>query len=173
MRYWDKEVNGFKRIQKPVPQKTVKKIVYEDEEIQVPIHDTKDDMEDVIIGYETRIIQSAKEVDEFMDNMDNYEPYPEVSDELYASLMEQAERENRGLMTGEDGMPMLSPAYEPSAEEIAKARISELKAKLTYTDYQAIKYAEGEIAEKDYEPIKSIRAEWRAEINALESIDRR
>lgn len=170
MRYWDKEVNGFKRMQKPVPQKAVKKIVHEDEEVQVPIHDTKDDMEDVVVGYETRTIQAAKEVDEFVDDMDNYTPYPEVSDELYNSLMEEAIKSGRGIMTGEDGMPTLAPAYEPSAEEKAKARIRELKAKLAATDYQAIKYAEGEMDAEEYAPIKAQRAEWRTEINALEEL---
>lgn len=170
MRYWDKDVNGFKRIQKPVPQKAVKKIVYEDEEVQVPIHDTKDDMEDVIVGYEARTIQTAKEVDEFVDDMDNYTPYPEVSDELYNALMEEAIKSGRGIMTGEDGMPRLAPKYEPSAEEKAKTRIQELKAKLAATDYQAIKYAEGEMNAEEYAPIKAQRAEWRAEINALEEL---
>ena len=48
-------------------------------------------------------------------------------------------------------------------------KISEIKAKLSQTDYQAIKYAEGFISEIDYAQIKAQRQAWRDEINALES----
>lgn len=48
-------------------------------------------------------------------------------------------------------------------------KISEIKAKLSQTDYQAIKYAEGFISETDYAPIKAQRQAWRDEINALEA----
>ena len=48
-------------------------------------------------------------------------------------------------------------------------KISEAKAKLSETDYQAIKYAEGFISEADYAQIKAQRQAWRDEINALEA----
>ena len=48
-------------------------------------------------------------------------------------------------------------------------KISEAKAKLAETDYQAIKYVEGFISETDYAPIKAQRQAWRDEINALEA----
>ena len=48
-------------------------------------------------------------------------------------------------------------------------KISEAKAKLSETDYQAIKYFEGFISEADYAPIKAQRQAWRDEINALET----
>lgn len=47
--------------------------------------------------------------------------------------------------------------------------IAELKQKLASTDYQAIKYAEGQISKEDYEPIKVQRQVWRDEINSLET----
>lgn len=47
-------------------------------------------------------------------------------------------------------------------------RIHVLKNKLQQTDYQAIKYAEGQISEQDYAPIKAQRQSWRNEINELE-----
>lgn len=47
-------------------------------------------------------------------------------------------------------------------------RIIELKGKLTETDYQAIKYAEGEMTDEEYEPIRLQRKAWRNEINELE-----
>lgn len=57
-------------------------------------------------------------------------------------------------------------------EEIEKRnaikRIAELKKLLADSDYKAIKYAEGEILEEEYLPIKEQRRAWRAEINELE-----
>ena len=47
-------------------------------------------------------------------------------------------------------------------------RIAELKKNLADTDYKAIKYAEGQISEQDYESIKAQRQAWRDEINELE-----
>ena len=46
--------------------------------------------------------------------------------------------------------------------------IKELKQKLADTDYQAIKYAEGQISEAEYQPIKEERQMWRDRINELE-----
>lgn len=43
-----------------------------------------------------------------------------------------------------------------------------LKGKLRQTDYQAIKFAEGELSVEEYEPIRLKRKEWRAQINELE-----
>lgn len=53
-------------------------------------------------------------------------------------------------------------------EEKAKARINELKSLLAKTDYQAIKFAEGELSVEEYLPIKQKRRSYRAEINSLE-----
>ena len=47
-------------------------------------------------------------------------------------------------------------------------RILILKLKLRDTDYQAIKFAEGEITESEYAEIKAQRRAWRVEINLLE-----
>lgn len=49
------------------------------------------------------------------------------------------------------------------------SRINYLKQYLASTDYQAIKFAEGEISEADYTPIKEQRRAYRAEINQLEA----
>lgn len=60
--------------------------------------------------------------------------------------------------------------YVPyTAAEIAQFEIDELKAQLAATDYQAIKYAEGELTEEEYAPTKAQRREWRARINELEA----
>lgn len=47
--------------------------------------------------------------------------------------------------------------------------IETLKQQLADTDYQAIKYAEGQITEKEYAPIKAQRQAWRDRINELEA----
>ena len=47
-------------------------------------------------------------------------------------------------------------------------QIIRLKRKLADTDYQAIKYAEGELTASEYEPIRQKRSEWRREINRLQ-----
>lgn len=60
---------------------------------------------------------------------------------------------------------------DPSAENLKAemlARIAELKKQLADTDYEAIKFAEGEMSAEDYAPFKIQRATWRAEINRLE-----
>lgn len=54
--------------------------------------------------------------------------------------------------------------------EKKKARITQLKNNLAKTDYQAIKYAEGQLTEDEYAPIKNQRQLWRDEINKLENI---
>jgi hypothetical protein len=50
-----------------------------------------------------------------------------------------------------------------------KVRIFHLKNALKATDYKAIKYAEGELTEEEYRPIREQRRAWRAEINMLET----
>lgn len=53
-------------------------------------------------------------------------------------------------------------------QKIKNTKIAELKYKLMQTDYQAIKYAEGQLSEEEYAPIKAQRQAWRDEINVLE-----
>ena len=47
-------------------------------------------------------------------------------------------------------------------------KIEMLKRKLSDTDYKAIKYAEGQLTEEEYGPIKQERQSWRNRINELE-----
>lgn len=51
----------------------------------------------------------------------------------------------------------------------ALKQIKELKKKLSETDYQAIKYSEGQLTETEYADMKAQRQEWRNEINKLEA----
>lgn len=49
------------------------------------------------------------------------------------------------------------------------ARIQYLKDQLSASDYKAIKFAEGEMTEEEFAPVREQRALWRAEINQLEA----
>lgn len=59
---------------------------------------------------------------------------------------------------------------EEIAKRSAEREIAELKANLSETDYQAIKYAEGVISIDEYAPMKEQRQVWRDRINALERL---
>ena len=48
------------------------------------------------------------------------------------------------------------------------SEINALKQLLTNTDYQAIKFAEEQISQEEFNPIKEKRIQWRARINELE-----
>ena len=60
---------------------------------------------------------------------------------------------------------------ETKADTVASInqQIRELQGKLAATDYQAIKYSEGWITEKDYTEIKANRQSWRDAINQLQA----
>ena len=91
---------------------------------------------------------------------------------LSAGLMDENGIFNYKLV---DGKLMLRTAEEktPELEHIAAAQeISELKAKLTKTDYIAAKIAEGAATREEYAEELAERAAWRARINELESIER-
>lgn len=53
-------------------------------------------------------------------------------------------------------------------EELEQQRLFELKDKLSATDYEAIKYAEGWFTDEEYEPIKQYRESLRQQIRAIE-----
>lgn len=48
------------------------------------------------------------------------------------------------------------------------ARISELKEKLSASDYKALKYADGALTEAEYAQTRDERQAWRDEINEIE-----
>ena len=55
------------------------------------------------------------------------------------------------------------------SENEASAEINSLKLLLAQTDYQALKFSDGAMAEDEYAPIRQKRAVWRTRINELES----
>lgn len=61
--------------------------------------------------------------------------------------------------------------YIPSIAK-ARAEIKALKAKLSDTDYKAIKYAEGELSAQEYESVRMDRRACRERINELEAFIR-
>ena len=91
--------------------------------------------------------------------------------------------DNARIMTEEDSAYFQAKADEATAQRnrnlnIAAIRdeinelmgkISDLKRNLNRTDYQAIKFVEGEMLEIDYAPIKEQRKSWRKQINDYEA----
>ena len=59
--------------------------------------------------------------------------------------------------------------YDLIGLSAAELEIADLKKHLADTDYQAIKFAEGEMSAEDYAPVKAQRQQWRARINELEA----
>lgn len=117
--------------------------------------------------------QATKTVEGFYPDLIGYEtipePYIEVTDERHAELVEMA---NSGkelyIKTIKNKEFALRDITIPQ-EQIIQNRIAELKSLLAQTDYQAIKYAEGQISESDYSEMKAQRQAWRDEINELET----
>ncbi len=102
----------------------------------------------------------------------------ELTDEEFAQIGVTKRFENGVLIdipqAELETMRLAQLEYEQQLQKQAEIdevqrKISEIKAKLSQTDYQAIKYFEGFISETDYAPIKAQRQAWRDEINALET----
>ena len=54
--------------------------------------------------------------------------------------------------------------------KVKEEEINKLKAELSSTDYQAIKYSEGWFTDEEYAPIKAKREALREQIRALENV---
>ncbi len=67
------------------------------------------------------------------------------------------------------GQYVLAENAKLTDTELNASKIAALKAKLSATDYKAIKYAEGLLSEEEYAETKALRQAWRYEINALEA----
>ena len=72
----------------------------------------------------------------------------------------------------EEGHTILIPndPTEENAINKAKADIADLRAYLAETDYEAIKFAEGEMSDIKYEPFRVKRKQARARINELQEM---
>lgn len=105
---------------------------------------------------------------DFMNYEQIPEPYVEIDDKMHLELVELA---NSGKELYLDNLKNKTFSLRDITVDTTQAtqnRIVELKNLLAETDYQAIKYAEGHISEKDYATIKAQRQAWRDEINLLE-----
>ena len=78
-------------------------------------------------------------------------------------MCEQAKGKELKVVNGK----VVAVEHEITEEEKNQIRIEELKTLLESTDYQAIKFAEGEISAVQYEPMRLQRKAWREEINKL------
>lgn len=86
------------------------------------------------------------------------------------SPLNEEDLQDYDVITEQEFIAYTTPqTRELSQTQIKKRRIAELKRNLQNTDYQAIKYAEGELSAEDYASTKAQRQSWRAEINQLES----
>lgn len=61
----------------------------------------------------------------------------------------------------------LEKRAEVAQREVWNLELAQLKKQLADTDYQAIKFAEGELTAEEYEPIKQQRKTWRKQVNSL------
>lgn len=102
-----------------------------------------------------------------IDNPD-YTPLKEYTHEEIDGFFERVSQGYK-MQPADDGKVQMIPP-DPVETQKAEAikRIAALKSYLSATDYQAIKFAEGELSAEDYADMKTQRAEWRAEINQLE-----
>ena len=102
-----------------------------------------------------------------------------IDDENYSSIASWCNENNcyiEEIVLSEDGTRQFQIKQIPQKTEDEKlieqyqAEIIELKKYLSDTDYKAIKYAEGEITETDYQEVKSQRHDARERIIELESL---
>ena len=114
----------------------------------------------------------SKKVLGFYPDFINYnkipEPYIAVSEEKHAELVEMANSGKELYLSN-----LVEKSFDLreiiiSQEQQRQNRIAELKSLLAQTDYQAIKYAEGQLSANEYEEMKKQRQAWRDEINLLE-----
>ena len=102
-----------------------------------------------------------------------------IDDENYSSIASWCNENNcyiEEIEPLEDGTRQFQIKQIPQKTESMilieqyQAEIIELKKYLSDTDYKAIKFAEGEITESDYQEVKSQRHDARVRINELESL---
>lgn len=104
----------------------------------------------------------------------NCQSYPLIEGNTYEITDEELEKLGKHeLKWSEDaeGHTILIPndPTEENARNEAITRISELKKYLSDTDYQAVKFAEGELPEADFLETKNKRRSARDKINKLQT----
>ena len=116
--------------------------------------------------------QTTKKVEGFYPDFVEYaaipEPYVEVTDERHAELVTMANSGKELYLSNLVEKSFDLREIVISQEQQRQNRIAELKSLLAQTDYQAIKYAEGQLSASEYAEMKKQRQTWRDEINLLE-----
>ena len=117
--------------------------------------------------------QTTKKVEGFYPDFINYEvvptPYVEINDERYYTLVAMANSGKELYLSNLVEKSFDLREIVISQEQQRQNRIAELKSFLAQTDYQAIKYAEGQLPASEYAEMKKQRQAWRDEINELET----
>ena len=117
--------------------------------------------------------QTTKKVEGFYPDFINYEvvptPYVEINDERYDTLVTLANSGKELYLSNLVEKSFDLREIVISQEQQRQNRIAELKSLLAQTDYQAIKYAEGQLSASEYAEMKKQRQAWRDEINELET----
>ena len=117
--------------------------------------------------------EATRKVEGFYPDFIEYEaipePYVEVTDERHAELVEMANSGKELYVKSIKDKEFALRDIIVSQEQTVKNRITELKNFLAETDYQAIKYAEGQLSSNEYASMKAQRQAWRDEINELET----
>lgn len=90
----------------------------------------------------------------------------EITEEYWLELLD-GQSQGLHIINNEKDFPVLTECV-PADDDIRQARIAELKALLANTDYQALKVADGAMTQQEYEPVRTQRVLWRAEINELQ-----
>ena len=115
----------------------------------------------------------TKKVEGFYPDFIDYEvvptPYVEINDERYYTLVTMANSGKELYVKSIKDKEFDLRDIIVSQEQTVKNRITELKNFLAKTDYQAIKYAEGQLSSNEYASMKAQRQAWRDEINELET----
>lgn len=98
---------------------------------------------------------------------------PEQQDFIIVDTIPQIQRYRQELAVKNNCL--FTRTFELTEEQEARIvkweatdEINKCKALLAQTDYQAIKYAEGELTEEEYATTKELRRSYRAKINELE-----
>ena len=94
----------------------------------------------------------------YKDSKGNYYSYKQEHDNLIP-ITEQEFNEHIAIQ----------PKQYNTEQIQARNRIRQLKKMLADTDYQAIKFAEGQLTAEEYASMRTQRQSWRDEINQLEA----
>ena len=86
----------------------------------------------------------------------------------YISIEDTQQSDINGWTYRKDLCPMKTE--QDLLKDQYRLEITQLKKQLSDTDYKAIKYAEGQLTEEEYSPIRLQRQSYRDRINELEAI---